>query len=228
MKLQDLPKGHIFTIQIEWGTRFIEFNSEVLEKDVDGLFVKPYIHQGEPLNLNIDAANGVNCNLYSNNPLTNERIGWKNVAIKTLTRNDSDCYYLSTNAFNNIASKEERRQSERVLVRQSGQIFDAVTNTYTEVMVHDVSDLGISFYAPTSFECKSPQPVLTFKDTVDNREYFNTVTISISRMKKNVGTVFYGCRVLGDNRNFLIYGFMKKLISKRNGEKLVPKQQDVE
>lgn len=226
MKLQELPKEHSLIIQIEWGTRTIEFNTEVIDKDVDGIFVKPYIHQDGPLNLNIDISSGVIVNVYTDNPLTSERLGWKNVSIKTITRGNGICYHLSTNVFNSIASHEERRESERLLVRKTGRVYDALTDTYTDVMVHDVSDIGISFYAPASFDCRSPQPSLTFSDTIDGREYINTVTFSISRTKKNVGTVLYGCRILGDNRNFLIYGFMKKLVTKKESEKGAKLEQD--
>lgn len=219
MKLQDIPNGHALILQIEWGTQKIEISSSLMEKGTESIFVSPYIHDGVPLRLSINASSGVKCDLYTTDLDSHERITWKNVSVETISKNDEVFYSISTNAFNRVSSSAERRQSERMLVRRPGKVYDVISDTYTDVMIHDISDSGLSFYAPTSFDCKSSQPIVNFSDIVDDREYVNVVSVSIMRTQKKPGTVLYGCRVVGDTKNYLIYGFMKKLISKSEKDK---------
>lgn len=219
MRLQDIPNGQAVILQIEWGTQIIEFPLEIAEKDTGSIFLTPHIYQGTPLKINIDSSSGIRCNLFTVSQESNTRIGWKCISVNTLNKSGNIVYHVTSNSFNSYSSLDERRESSRVLVHNNGKVYDVISDTYTDVIIHDVSDTGISFLAPNNFECKSPQPIVTLSDIIDGKEYIISVPVTLTRMQKKPGAVLYGCRVVGESRNFLIYGLLKKIKSKKDDEK---------
>ena len=46
MKLNELPLGYKIIVQINLGEQLIEFESVVIERDMEGVVISPYMHQG--------------------------------------------------------------------------------------------------------------------------------------------------------------------------------------
>lgn len=213
MKIEELVVGQQIVVQIVWGEREIEFPSEVVDRDINGIFVKTYTYQDKPLELNIDMTSGVICNVFTNNP-DGKRVSWKNVDLTTKEFERGMVYYLNTRGFNNMAQSDDRRTRERISIRKNGRVYDKHKDCYTDVLIHDISDAGISIYAPQSFNPSANQFQVMFEDRIDNREYKINVECAIVRSQQKVGTVFYGCKLVGENKDYLIYGFMKRLMKK--------------
>lgn len=214
MKLSELLINQKLTIQLLWGEQMIEFSSNVIEKENSEVYVSPYFHNGSELELNVTTDKGVICNLFTNDPSTKHRISWKNVELTTVTRDDKIMYCVRTNGYNNIAKDDDRRKHDRVVISANGKVFDGQSEEGVEIIVHDISDIGISFYAPNSFLPSEQQLTIVFSDTINEKEFNVRVECSITRMTNKAGNRFIGCRILEENKDYQIYGFMKRLGNK--------------
>ncbi len=201
-------------IQFLWGERKMEFYSVVEESDDTAVYVSPYIHNGKELEINVTRQNDVVCNVFTDNPSTKQRISWKNIELTTVTRNNKILYRLETNGFNHLAMNDDRRLRDRFIVNAKGKVYDGNTLEGIDVIIHDISDVGISFYAPVSYAPKSNQLVVTYTDRIDEKEFNIKVECVIVRTAAKAGNRFVGCKISKDNRDYQIYGLMKRLENK--------------
>lgn len=218
MKLTELLLGQKITLQLLWGEQKIEFFSQVLGCEEASLYVEPYFHNGSELELNVTQDKGVVCNLFTNDPETNKRISWKNIELTTVNRDGVIVYCLRTKGFNNTAMQDDRRLMERIIVQIKGKAFEGKAQEGTDVIVHDISDVGISFYAPATFSPKSSQIIIKFTDSVDDKEFNVRVECVVSRSHAKAGNNFYGCKINGENKDYQLYGFLKRMNSKNKNK----------
>lgn len=214
MKISELMINHKIIVQLAWGEQKIEFSSEIVANDETGVYISPYIHNGSELELNVNASKGVFCNIYTDAPATKKRISWKNVELSTVEKNNKLLYQLKTNGFNSISTNDDRRKMERIIVHIKAQVCDLTSKTYTDVIIHDISDNGISFYAPSHFAPVSTQLMITFEDTIDDKQFNVKVECVVTRTTKKAGNNFIGCKIIGENREYLLYRFMLQLKDK--------------
>lgn len=220
MKLQDLVSAKNVIIQILWGEKTIEFNTEVLERNVDGVYVTPYLHGGQPLSLNIDASSGVVCNIFGDSPENGKRISWRNVVLNTVDYKGQTVYALKTAAFNSEAKADERRGEDRVKVTKNAVLYDAAAKKTVDVRINDISDGGISFYAPATYEPETNIFWIRFNDGVNGQTFNINVKCRTVRTSNRVGTVFYGCKVAEDNAEYLLYGCLMRLVQNASEENM--------
>ena len=214
MKLTELLENQRLTIQLLWGEQKIEFFSTVIGKEESAVYVSPYFHNGSELELNITPDKDVICNLFTNNPTTKHRISWKNVELTTVIRNDKLMYCLKTNGYNHIAKHDDRRKHDRLVISTKAKAFEGKTDEGVDIVVYDISDIGISFYAPNSFAPVEHQLTITFSDTIGVRDFNIKVDCTIARMTNKVGNRFFGCKILSENKDYQLYGFLKRLEDK--------------
>ena len=224
MKLTELLENQRLTIQLLWGEQKIEFFSYVIEKDDQAVYVSPYIHHGSELELNVTSGKGVICNLYTDNPTTRQRISWKGIELTTVVRKDETLYCLKTNGFNHVAKHDDRRMHDRVIVKVKAKVFDGNTDEGTDIIVHDISDIGISFYAPRSFSPQDHQLTIAFSDSIGEKEFNVKIECMIARMTNRAGNRFIGCKIKKENKDFQLYGFMKRVGDKNRN--MIPKSKD--
>lgn len=215
MKLTELYVGQRTVVQLVWGEKKIEFFSNVLNTTDKGVYVTAYMHQGAPLELNVDSDSKVECTLFAHSSEHNHRRSWKNVELSTVSYNGTKAYYITTSAFNHYSKHDDRRKHDRVIIHKNGQVYDAVSKQDIAIMVHDISDIGISFYAPPSFNPSANQITVTFEDVVNNRLLKVKVECIPVRTHKVNGQAFWGCRIANENKDFLLYGFLVRLVNKR-------------
>lgn len=211
MKLSELATNQQVILHIAWGERQIEVKSKVLASDDSGIYITPYLHNGSPLEFNIDISSNVICSLYADNVSSNERVAWKNIEVKTVTRNDGMAYYLKASGFNNYSKVDERRSNKRIVIHKKAQAFDPINANTVDIIVYDISDNGISFFAPPAFDISSKDVIILFSDAIDGKHYQMKIECAISRSEKRAGNVFYGCRVTRENKDYLVYSFLKRL-----------------
>lgn len=214
MKLIELLENQRLTIQLLWGEQKIEFFSNVIEKDNSAVYVSPYLHNGSELELNVVRENDVICNLFTNDPSTKHRISWKNIELTTVIRDGKTLYCLKTNGYNHFAKHDDRRIHNRLIVQANAKVFDGQSSEGVDIIVHDISDVGISFYAPKTFSPNTKQLNIVFSDTVNEKEFHINVECMIARTTNKAGNKFYGCRTLKENRDYQLYGFWKRLSAK--------------
>ena len=218
MKLGELLINQRMTIQLLWGEQKIEFFSSVIEKDGSVVYVSPYVHNGNELELNIVQGKGVVCNVFTNNPSTKHRISWKNVELTTVIRNKRTLYCLKTYGYNHNAKHDDRRLHERVVIHQKAKVFDGNPGDGVDVIVHDISDIGISFFAPNTFAPESNRLNVIIPEARSEKKFDLSVECVIARITKVSGNTFVGCRISKENKDYQVYCFMKRLSSKNKTE----------
>lgn len=218
MKLLELLENQRITVQLLWGEQKIEFFSNVIEKNDSVVYVTPCIHNGSELELNVTPDKGVICNVFTNNPSTNKRISWKNVELTTVVRKDKTMYCLKTNGFNHIATHADRRMHERIIIQTKAQVFDGASEDGTDIIVHDISDIGVSFYAPANYSPNDYQLTVKFIDNIGDKIYKIKVDCAIARTTMKAGNRFVGCRITKENQDYLFYCLMKRLENKNKSK----------
>lgn len=216
MKLSELVKDEKLVIQIKWGDQAIEFHSSVAEKNDKGIYVTPYLHNGKILEFTINSSSGVVCNVFATNPATRQRISWKNVDLSTEKKGEALLYFIKTSGFNHMATQSERRKHDRIVVNKPARISAPKSEDYTDIIVHDISDSGISFYAPNSFEPSSHQLNISFSDNIDDKTFNINVDCTIARTTKKAGNTFNGCKIVNENKDYLLYGFLLRMKDKNS------------
>lgn len=211
MKLTELFENQRLTIQLLWGEQKIEFFSNVIEHEESAVYVSPYVHNGNELEINVTQDKGVICNLFTIDPSTKHRISWKNVELTTVTRNDKTMYCIKTNGYNHVAKHDDRRKHERIVISAKGQVFCGQQDLGVNIIVHDISDIGISFYAPNSFSPSGHQLTVAFTDVIGEKSFDIKAECSIARTATKAGNRFIGCKILSENKDYQLYGFMKRL-----------------
>lgn len=215
MKLSELLINQKLIVQILWGEQKIEFPSEVLSRSGESALITPYLHNGSALELNVTTGRGIVCNIFTDEPVTRKRISWKSVELTTVSFEGNPCYCIKTFGFNSVSNQDDRRHNERFVIDEPGQLYDG--DTVVNVTIHDVSDVGVSFYVPTSFTPKSQEFTVTFTDNVGDRVFDVKVHCAVSRTVNNDGTTTCGCRLVGDNKDYLVYALIKRLREKNKG-----------
>ena len=214
MKLTEMLINQKIILQFLWGEQKIEVYSEVLESDGIAAYVSPYVHNGSVIEMNITQGSNVVCNVFTDNPNNMQRISWKNIELTTVKRGGRPVYCLRTYGFNAVATHDDRRLHERIAIDVNGRVFDGDGEDGVSVVVHDISDVGISFYAPNFYVPKSGQQVILFTDTIDEKIFEVRVECSVFRSNPNKDNVLIGCKIVGENKDYKLYGLLKRLKEK--------------
>lgn len=213
MKITELIFNQGIIVQLVLDEQQIEFKSKIIERSDKGVYITPFLYKNEPFELNISNSSKAVCNIFADDD-GKKRVSWRNVDLKTVNRNNMIQYYVETSSYNQISQSDERRTHDRMKIHKNGSLYDANKDAYYDIMIHDVSDVGISFYAPPSYQPTSNKLMVLLDDTVNDRRYSVKVNCSIVRNEMKNGLSFFACKTIGDNKDYLFYCFFKKLASK--------------
>lgn len=220
MKLVELLQNQNIIIQLAWDKQKIEFFSKVIDKDETSIYVTPYMHNGDELELNITSESSVICNIFADDPTNEQRISWKGLSLTTVKKNNKIVYCLRAHSFNAVSNLDDRRLHERVEIQVDGRLLDSEDGDVT-ITIHDISDNGISFYVPGDYVPKSQQLNISFTDSIDARIFDIQAICAVTRVAKEEGCTLLGCRVLKENDNYRIYELLKRLRKKNH---IIPKK----
>lgn len=212
MELTDLQGADNIIIQIHWSDKKIEFKTEACGRMEKGIYVNPYLNNGRPVELNIKSHSDIQCDVIANDPNTRKRVIWKNVELLTVNVNEITVYSLTTSNFNRLGKDNERRNAERISVRKEGEVWDEINSRNVQIMVYDISDNGLSFYAPHSFIPIGGNQRIYFKDRVKEQVFDIEIVCKIVRAEQKGGLMFFGCMIMEDNKEYLMYYCLKKLM----------------
>lgn len=214
MRLNELVVDQKIIVQINLGEQKIEFNANVLEVQEESITASPYIHEGEVLELNIETHHGIMCNIFADDYRHGKRVSWKNVKIQTIDSIDGKIYHISTSAFNRLSREDDNRQHNRLIIHKNAHILEQ--GKLIDIVVHDISDRGISFFASPNYKPSANQITIVYSDSVNEKDFQLKIECQIARTEKRAGVNFYGCKVMGENKDFLTYGFFKRLKKRHN------------
>lgn len=219
MELKEISKEQQLIAQMVWGDKKIEFYTKVIgyEEEGEGVYIEPYRHNHHPLDLNITIGCGVFFHLFTDDPSTRNRISWRSVEVHTVDYLGKKVHLITTSSFNKLSQTDERRTHERIQIHQMGKVTDVDGNELS-VRVHDVSDNGVSFYAPVSFAPRSPHLVVQFADSVRGEAFELKVNAKIVHSTTKTGAALYGCEIADANREYLLYGCLKRVMHNKNNK----------
>lgn len=223
MKLVELLQNQEIIIQLLWDEQKIEFNSKVVAKDESSIYVSPYIHNGHELELNIASDSNVICNIFTDDPTTEQRISWKGLSLTTVNRDDKTVYCLKSHGYNAMSNLDDRRGHERIEIQAAGCLLDSEDGEIS-ITIHDISDNGLALYIPGNYELKTQQLRISFTDSIDERIFDINAVCEVSRVKKEEEGILVGCRVLEENANYRIYELLKRL--RKKNHKITPKAEN--
>lgn len=215
MKLNELLINQQVIVQFKFNGETIEFCSNVIGQDMDGIYISPYLHNNMPLKLNINMDDSVICNIFADDVSKGQRVSWRNVCLSTVNKDSRMLYFIETSKFKALSNNEERRKKERIPVKKKAQLYDANNGTYTTIVINDVSENGISFYTNVNFAPSSYQLDIIFEDNIEEKLFNLNINSSVTRTEKQQGHLLYGCTIKGENKDFLLYVLLKKLSYKR-------------
>lgn len=218
MKLTELYANQRVAIQLMWGEQKIEFFSTIIANDGTASYGTAYIHNGSPLNINVVPGNGISCNLFADDISTGHRVSWKNIELTTVERDGKPAYCFKTFGFNNNANHDDRRLHARTIIQVKGTAYEKNPDEGVDILVHDISDIGISFFAPKGFNPGSHQVTVAFMDRIDDRRFDVKVECTITRSVAKDDQLFVGCKIMGENKDYRLYGFIKRLKAKTKGK----------
>ena len=104
-----------------------------------------------------------------------------------------------------MGKSDDRRKSYRIVIKKSGKIYDSVKDEYTDIIVHDICDIGLSFLAPASFKPEAFQLEVSFEDLIDNKTFNVKADCAVTRTDVRGDLVLYGCKLIGSNKEYLLY-----------------------
>lgn len=217
MELKEINKDQELIAQLVWGDKKIEFHTKLIDYSEEGIYIEPYRHNHHPLDLHITIGCGVFCHLFTDDPNTRNRISWRSVELHTVDYLGRKVHHVTTSSFNKLSQNDERRTHERIKIHQMGKVIDSEGNEFS-VRIHDVSDNGISFYAPVGFEPKSPHLVVQFSDSIRGEVFELKVNGKIVHSSTKTGAPFFGCEVAEANREYLLYGCLRRVMNNKNSK----------
>lgn len=211
MRLVDIFEHTDVVVQMAWEKNKLEFPSKVVMRDENGIYITPYFRENRPVPLHITMRDEVVCSVFADDPITGSRIAWKNLDLETRDVGHRKLYYVNTSGFNSDSFEAERRVHERTLEEKRG--FLTIDNKQLPVVVHDISDNGLSFYI--SQETTVPLAghfFIHFNDSV-RQEYFELkIKCKVVRSREQDGNLIYGCKVLEPSRDYLLYVYLHRRI----------------
>lgn len=220
MKLSGLLGAKNVIVQLVWGERMLEFPTNICRAHEEGIVVQPYRVQGEVLNLEIGQTSHVVCNLFADSPEDGSRIAWRSLNVKTLVTQGECFYHMTASDFKKLSNSEDRRKDHRITVNRKAFLKEKGVSKDREVIVHDISDTGISFFAPLDFSTASNIVYLYFHDQVEEHIFDMNIECEIVRREKKAGNQFFGCKIKHVSNDYLVYGYMKKMAEVREQKEL--------
>lgn len=211
MKLVELSINQSISLQFVIGERVIEFESGVISKDEKAIYAVPYIHNGKVLDINMTQNMKVICNVFADDLITGQRISWRNVEINTVEKNKETVYCIRTYGFNNNSCIDDRRHDGRLAVEVDAWAYEKQIEDGISITLHDISETGIAFCVPKDSVPREQQITISFKDNVDDKMFDIRIECSVVRINIAGDNAIVGCRLVGENKDYQMYRFMKYL-----------------
>ncbi|MCM1156796.1 MAG: PilZ domain-containing protein [Roseburia sp.] len=211
MELTDLEEGDKVVLEIQWSERPYQINTTVMGTSDSAVYIKPFMYRGTVLDLASARFRNMIFNLYGVDKRENTRLVWRNVLIETKTYKDESCYSVHTSNSRKFPTLSERRQNKRMLLDKQGSIIFGEEEKQVTVMLHDVSDNGISFFVQSGMELPEKMIKIEFEDAVRGHGFHILVDGRLVRRVPKGEEELVGCRITQTNHDFLAYICLKRI-----------------
>lgn len=214
MKLQEINNGSELILEVDWGENKYEIETTAVGSNDEGLLIHPVTYNKKVLDLGGANDKDMVFNIHGIDPMTNSRIVWRNVQLKTIIYQGHLYYAAKTMKFNVNSSSSERRNHSRMQVDVDGVIELRGYEDGVPVHILDLSDSGISFTTTADIQIDKLPHLIRFEDEVKD-DTFKLKMKCIWVRKAVVGDrVLWGCRISEVDKNVLAYICLKRLCLK--------------
>jgi YHS domain-containing protein len=209
MTIQDLVDNQHVKIEINWGSQTYRIDSTVVGHHGENILLKPYVFHGNEIRVHENARNFV-FNIYTMDPVTNHRVGWNDVELKSVDYKGVHYYICKSKTYLLYAQDQERRGDLRMRINLPGAVTDLESGLRTNVRVMDVSSRGIAFRASVSKEISKINIKVAFSDMIEDQEFDLDLPARIVRIVPNEDDVLYGCQLRSTSEDLLLYMFLRQ------------------
>lgn len=178
MKLNELTNDSQLQLEFTTGSEKLYIDVQIAQVSRSGLVLYPVLYDGKTLSFK-DNHNIVNIVLLQSN---GKPLIWKNVTVSNAVVNGNP--YVLVRSLDD-SMEYNRRRNYRLDLDMQGNILGV-----GEVIIHDISNGGISFYLDKHRSCQVGQTVnIGFSSRGDNY----TVKATIRRIVEEEERCLYGC-----------------------------------
>ena len=226
MLISDMAPGTPISLELSIADAHYEIPTTIVSSKPGYILIAPFSFNGTVIDL--DSSKNMVINVYTIDPLTENRIVWRNVCLETIsyktTSFESAYYKISTNAFASLPSTCDRRNARRTSINASGWIILDRDGLRIPITICNVSDHGLSFITPDELDSVSTNIYINFSDEAHGKNFNLNFKCIIVRTLPHGEDHLYGCSIPVPSRDYLTYVFLKKLDYKINA---VQKQADL-
>lgn len=217
MYIDELKPGETVLLELVKGKASYEVGTVVLgNKLVAGferhVLLKPFEYQGKVLDLSGKSFSGVQFNLYASNS-EGKRVIWKQISLEVKTYKNESYYIITPHKHNLMGVVCERRFNDRYKVNIEGVMECPASHVEKEVIIYDISAVGISFIHPESLNVVDHNIIIHFEEVINDKIYSLDVEAFCLRVQNKDDEYLYGCSVKQASNQMLAYVYIKKLIS---------------
>lgn len=225
MLISDMAQGTPISLELSIADAHYEIPTTIVSSKPGYILIAPFSFNGAVIDL--DSSRNMVINVYTIDPITENRIVWRNVCLETISYKTSDLesayYKISTNIFASLSSTCDRRNAKRISTNASGWIILDRDSSRIPITICDVCDRGLSFLTPDELDSVSTNIYINFSDEAHGKEYNLNFKCIIVRTLPHGEDFLYGCSIPVPSREYLTYVFLKKLDYKKS---IVQKQAD--
>ncbi len=211
MELTDLEEGDSVVLEIKWGEHPYQISTAVVGAKDGALLVSPFKYKGTVLDLGSVHFRNMFFNLYGMDKKADTRLVWRNVQIEAKMHKNEMLYAVRTSSSRKFPAVSDRRQNKRMLLDIRAKVISAEDGRGIPVVLHDVSDSGLSFYAKKGLQFTDKTIRLEFEDTVHDHSFHLAIDSRFVRRVEKDTQDLIGCQILKSDRNFLSYVCLKKM-----------------
>ena len=210
MTLQDLKKGQMVTLEVVWGETKYDIQTEVVGATKDALLILPFSYKGTTLDLGSGKFKSMTYNLHVADKAENDRKVWRSVIISTVKVNDMFFYAVKLSAMGHIPISSDRRENKRLVLDVKGSAIVRGSDKSVPVIVHDISDGGLSFFAASGFNPGGKILRITYDDVVQGHGFtLNIECVRVREMDDGAYTLL-GCKITNMDKDLLAYVCLRK------------------
>lgn len=220
MLLTDLKAGSAISFEITIGDSHYEFPSSIIYVYPDSILIPPFIRNGNVVNLGDKRFGNMTFTIYYADTGHSRRLAFKGVSVETVEHsvgNNTDFYYkIKSSGFAALAKISERRNTKRMMLDLEGSITLEDSERNINVMIHDISNSGVSFFCSQKLDSLSNSLYIFIRDTINSHDFDIRIKCKIIRYIGNDNIYLYGCSITETSREYQSYVCLKQSEAKYN------------
>ncbi|MDO4204216.1 MAG: PilZ domain-containing protein [Selenomonadaceae bacterium] len=210
MHLTQITTGQKANLLLKWQEETLELNTTIVGMTEKGPLIKPYRYRGAIVNFSDLSKSDITMDLFYTDPVTDERLGWTNVALRRVEQDGNICYQVISNPIGSFSRIAERRIDTRIPLNLPGKAIDRATQKLYNITLEDINKGGIAFSIGNDADSSIGTEVdIFFDDSVRDTTYSVKAGCTIVRREATETGTIFGCRIVKPTKSCLLYIYLK-------------------